>query len=349
MIIQLFLVIRVLFFLLKDFTVCSSSSSQPSSNSRPLVTQCTPCYLHDHVHRAWIPPRGGDSTSDNDTQESQETMSTSGSTNDENDSLDDKASDPNTNPSKEISRSSHKKVSSTTSPFRLLNEVRHEVLEHIHETDKNPSNESELLRTAESTSSSATSSTRSIVGGAATAVAKDPIPLEGAPIAGVDTNRVAPLSLRLLQESGEQEDEDPPNGKDATLESDDTKSQVAKLWWVNVWTQQLSDVNKLEVNEDGESEEEATSTFDIMQEADEKTDEAALVPPSDESDSLAVVGMDTESDENKTMDEYQTPETSASYVSTGVVSAPDLSIVIALGLVSLTRIIILLLVVGPCR
>ncbi len=276
--IQWLLVIQVLLLWLNDITVSSCRSTSTFS-----------------LDSKWCLLRGGESEEENVGQ---------GSTTNSND---EKSTADSTFP--EISR---KKVSS--GPFRLLQEVRDEIFAHI-EDDVHPNDNSEQddkEEELEVEELSLTRTTKSLVGGAVVAKERN---LEGAPM-GVDTNRVAPLSLRLLEESPDENDEE---DEAATPESFvDTKSHVAKLWWVNVWTQQLSELDTMEIQNDDDSEEESTSSSETVEE-EESTKELTLVP-TDQQQIMSDAEVAIDAEKRKLEEKETVSIESNSFVSSGLVS-----------------------------
>lgn len=205
----------------------------------------------------------------------------------------------------------------TPSPFRLLHDIREEVASLTHtipetfqnnDDEEGRNDESDSLDNndpdeEETLSESNTNSRVALVGGAV-AVAQQTTQksrnnrLVGAPDAiGVDTSRVAPLSLRLLEENNaasdssdaeEEKREDDPadNGMGVPQEKEEPEENFAKLWWVNLWTQQLSDINTVDVPQkevDVDSGDESSSSETIVDEEDEdeevtEEDVVELVP-----------------------------------------------------------------------
>lgn len=233
-------------------------------------------------------------------------------------------------------------------PFRLLQEVRQEVLTHrVEQEELSPQDnkrdgdddeDDDIITTTNNNDdnsnvvdqSTTTRTTKSLVGGAAVAKERN---LVGAPV-GVDTNRVAPLSLRLLQESTDDDSDDDEEEEVAVApqESMDTKSHVARLWWVNVWTQQLSDmqtmddVKKKKKKNDEDSEEDSTSSSGELIEGDENIKESRFVL-SEPLDKIDNTDIPIDDGTRRFDDGVVLSETSDSFVSSGLVS---LSITIVL-------------------
>jgi hypothetical protein len=92
----------------------------------------------------------------------------------------------------------------------------------------------------------------------------------------VDANRVAPLSSRLLEavDSVSEKDNEDASGAAVGASSND----VAKLWWPNIWTQQLSELQNDNANEtsgvhNGEEESEPEASEMDLEESTDGSDE----------------------------------------------------------------------------
>jgi hypothetical protein len=125
-------------------------------------------------------------------------------------------------------KSKPKKISVLSSPFRM------------NEAVKEQASSSGMATTASSTSSSSSV----LYGGAIVKTNPEKVPHKP-----LDTSRVAPFSSRLITETLEEttEETEEPSQKQMT--------DVAKLWWVNVWTQQLEEAVEDEDDDDDDQEE----------------------------------------------------------------------------------------------
>jgi len=243
------------------------------------------------------------------------------------------------------------------SPFRLLQEAREEVasLEHVipddvHNEDEQKSEDLQQPESKEEVPLENTNPRGTLVGGAvavATQKGKNRDKrLIGAPASvGVDTSRVAPLSLRLLEENAASDSEEDEEEElvDAVVDAEkglnslqdkvpqDNMTHVAKLWWVNLWTQQLSEIDKSEVptQDDMESGDESSSspseTSDEV-EAEEETEEEVLqeltLVPSEQQESLdeATRDIGIEVLESTPTDAVADGDGRSDFVSSGLVS-----------------------------
>ena len=152
------------------------------------------------------------------------------------------------------------------SAFRLLQDMREEVVSLAHimtdsnenvQDQKGPANE-HLVETA--------LTSRQFAGGALAIQSqqKEKEVLTAPTSIVVDANRVAPLSSRLLEEIDDVK-EDFEDGLEANGIS--RANDFSKLWWPNLWTQQLAELQTVsKIANDFDNEEE--SEPDVMEEMD---------------------------------------------------------------------------------
>jgi hypothetical protein len=158
-----------------------------------------------------------------------------------------------------------KKMKYLSAPFRM-NEVVQEEASNQQADDDNDNDDNydnDNYDDADETHNDQdTKAARGILtGGAAALVTTTPSNRKQQIIAPLDTNRVAPLSSSESDEAII--DNEKTEQKEPTT-SPRNMTDVAKLWWVNVWTHQLSDIV---VEEEMEEEAEDLSTSENEQES----------------------------------------------------------------------------------
>lgn len=244
------------------------------------------------------------------------------------------------------------------SPFRLLQEVREEVNSLSQSVANYDNSSEESVSTAPIRKpSERSSSAPPLVGGALTGRSK-PVNLNSdnkvvtVPASViVDANRVAPLSSRLMEEAIEEQipEDDVSTGEDASPDKYSKQeaifdSQVSRLWWTNVWTQQLSEIQNTSnssskeesidyESEESESDPDITPANMSMEENSGqeeewtppeeaiKIEEDAESPDLNEEFEIEVTPIPTEVKANSTIDEdLFVSDEKKSFISSGAVS-----------------------------
>jgi hypothetical protein len=133
-----------------------------------------------------------------------------------------------------VENSTSSKGVSLSAPFRM-NAVVQEEAACVEEgaTSTSGENESETKQITRGV----------LVGGAATMVKDKPV--SSSRLGPLDISRASPLSSRLIEEEPSEAIQDRATG-DTTAAAPNNITDVAKLWWVNVWTQQLADLDNPE-------------------------------------------------------------------------------------------------------